>query len=703
MNRSTKARTSWVGVLVIGVWGLAGTAQATVRLPASPVLWVIESAAYTGTITEQIARVHALFTIEVTQDGWIQVPLTLTGGTITKAELIRKSPNAYIVPDSGSPGQYVLTASRKGTYKVRVEFSTKLSQDSQYEGVVFSIPQASFSTLSLTVPRKDVELRDADRLYVERRVDDKRGVTLEANLASAQRVDIRWSTKPAAPVKIEPMLYGDVSTLAVLENQLARLASVIDYRIAQGEIKAFTVRLPKTVQVLNVRGAGIEDWHVTEQPEANALEVTLSFTLKDNTYRLSIEGEESLQAQQATYALPEITLVGVKQERGQLAVVTEGSLEVAPDQIEGLTRIDVKEISDTLKTSSVFPIVMAFRYHQHPYHASLTITQHDDLPVLNAIAEQGELITILSGEGELLTRAAYAVRANKKQFLGVVLPEGATLWSCIVDGRSVKPVKGETGQLLVPMVAASGGDRAVIVELVYFEHGPRLARLGSLQLHGPVLDIPTTIANWLVYTPGHVKFLRTSGNLEQGGSAYAFVEDPFGDVPAAFAGGVGDNLKRIAKVSDKFEAARPNTRLREMRRDVTAYAEERGSEASLELEINKSAPGDEPSGAFKQHSGVRSAFVRSAGVVAGQSTATESSLVDINQRMQEAGILPLKIRLPKSGTIHRFNRLMTAQEALELQATYVNLPTTILPFAFLGLGLLLVSSGGVAVMRFRKF
>jgi hypothetical protein len=41
---------------------------------------------------------------------------------------------------------------------------------------------------------------------------------------------------------------------------------------------------------------------------------------------------------------------------------------------------------------------------------------------------------------------------------------------------------------------------------------------------------------------------------------------------------------------------------------------------------------------------------------------------------------------------------MTAPEALELDALFVNLPTTVLPFA--GMGLLLLSSGGAFLWRF---
>ena len=67
--------------------------------------------------------------------------------------------------------------------------------------------------------------------------------------------------------------------------------------------------------------------------------------------------------------------------------------------------------------------------------------------------------------------------------------------------------------------------------------------------------------------------------------------------------------------------------------------------------------------------------------------------------LQETGILPLKIRLPKSGNVYRFNRLMTTQEALTLDATFVHLPMPWVPFAVLGL--LVLPLGITVAVRYR--
>ncbi len=672
---------------VVGMWlvGANSWAEARVMLPPTqPIPWVIESADYTGKVVDRIAKLQSVLSIEVLQDGWVQVPLTLNGATITKVELIKKAGEAHVAPDPATTGQYVLMASRKGAYKVKIEFSIRLYQDSQYEGVIVGIPQASFSTLSLTVPRKDVELRESDQLYVERHPDGKvGGVTLKASLASVQQLDVRWMTKPTAPVKLEPMVYGEVATLAMLQEQLARITAIVDYRVSQGDVKSFTVHLPKGVQVLNVRGAGIDDWRVKESEDHQVLDVALNFTLKDTTYRLLIEGEQTLQAKQPTYQVPEFTLIGIKQERGQLAIAAEGNLETTAGMMDGLTRIDVKEVSDTLRSSTTVPIILAFRYHQHPYNATVTLTHYEDLPVLNAIAEQGNLVTVLSREGQRLTRAVYAVRANKKQFLGVFLPEGATLWSCLVDSRSVKPVNGTKQELLVPLASSKGAEQIVVVELVYFEQQHVLEGVGQLQLQGPTLDIPTTIANWVVYAPAQMKWLRTAGNLERGLSPVAFLDDPVFQTVAyadelretgerrSFNGAAGAMMEKLADGTKSMKRTFAKSRL--------AQSEWHGGEPSA------AAPEEEK---FDQRND--------------KDNVASNMEALMSQRQQDAGILPLKIRIPRAGHTHQFSRLMTSGEALMLRTTYVNLPDW-LPFllGFMG-GVGMLGLGAIGFARLRK-
>ncbi|HEX9780038.1 MAG TPA: hypothetical protein VGB20_02355 [bacterium] len=666
MERGRGRRWLVAAVAAAELIGTSGPAWADrISVPPGASGWVIESAEYSGDVDDQLARMTATYVIKVFQDGYCEIPLGLTNVRITRVELERRSGQAYIIPRGGG---YALRVDRKGTYQVEVAFSHRMPRDVQWEGIQFGIPQATLSSLSLFVPRRDIELRELDRLYVAVESEPRReGVQLEASLASAEAVDIRWRTKPAQPVKIDPVVYGDVYTAVILEEELARVMHILDYRVAQGEVRLFEVILPAGLAVRHVRGAAIEDWRVADTASGGRLTVTLASPVRDDGYRLLIEGEQST-AGAASFTLPELVLDGVKQERGYLALARMGSLEIAPDVMEGATRIDIRELPQVMAGMIDQP-VLAYRYHQHPYRVAATLTRHEHHPVLSAVAEQGELITVVSRQGELLSRATYLLRANKKQFLAVRLPEGATLWGALVDGSAVKPAVGEAGALLVPLSTADDPGRPVVVEVVYYERRGTLSGIGRLALEGPELDVPLTIANWTVFAPESVRFMRVKGNVERGATPTEFLAGPF--TPAgrrdANAGGVMRMLKRHAQFIGQDELGESGKTDGKMRAAAEAPV------VALGYGHLADAPGR------------------------GREDREMDLLQSLPATPETTGLLSLMIRLPKSGRAYQFSRLMTAEDALRMDATFVHIAFPWLPVA--AAGFLLVPVVGLVGFR----
>ena len=60
----------------------------------------------------------------------------------------------------------------------------------------------------------------------------------------------------------------------------------------------------------------------------------------------------------------------------------------------------------------------------------------------------------------------------------------------------------------------------------------------------------------------------------------------------------------------------------------------------------------------------------------------------------------LKVRLPRTGNLYQFNRLMSGGDALEIDATFVRLELGWFPLA--AAGLLLLPLGGFVALRFRR-
>jgi len=210
------------------------------------------------------------------------------------------------------------------------------------------------------------------------------------------------------------------------------------------------------------------------------------------------------------------------------------------------------------------------------------------------------------------------------------------------------------------LTATQEASQAVPVEIVYMERRPVFQGMGSVHLEGPRLDVPSTIANWAIYTPREVKFLRMSGNVERGAAAFAFLDEPF--MPSA-------------------AAAEPKG----------AFFEQLRSEASLSRKSHMQEMRDED-GFQAQFGGAR----LMAPAASSEDRLDGPDLAWIG-RANETGILPLKIQLPKSGTVYRFNRLMTTGDPLKLDGTFVHLRWSWVLFA--AIGLLVVPLAGLVVAR----
>ncbi|MBI4356074.1 MAG: hypothetical protein HY597_06480 [Candidatus Omnitrophica bacterium] len=660
----------WVvlgGMLV----GTSGLAQADVMLTEPVQAYVIEQANYTGSLDGEIARLTAEYVIQVLRNGWTEIPLSLAGATVTEIKLLTKPAGSAILPRGG---EYVLAVQRAGSYRIRVTCTAPLLRESNFEGIAFTIPQATFSKLVFDVPKQAVELRPQDRLYITTTPAGK-GVKLTAALGPAQRIDVRWLTKAVTTVKVEPLIYGEAGVLVNFEEELAKVLALIDYRISQGEMTQAEIALPNGLNLLNVRGASIEEWITVDQDGTKVLRVKFRSPLKEMTYRLMVEGEVPQLPREGTVTLPEFTLRGVKQERGYVAVASVGNIEVAPGEAASATRIDVKEVPEELRASTSRPILLGFRYYQHPFAIAVGLSRHEDSPVLAAIAELGDLTTIMAKQGALVTRAVYLVKNNKKQFLTVTLPKQATLWSAIVDGTSVKPGKGDNERLLVPLVQSDRGEpfdshgslrvlsgveaRAFLVELVYFQAKPKLPALGTFNLEGVALDMPVSATNWTLYLPKEYQFFRFRGNIDTGSLAYAFVDEP---------------RMMVAYATSSMPGALGGAERR-------SHFSQRAMNAATEpqeydkLEMNREdVPASQP------------------GVYA-ELEAKDGRLSDVIAKMEESGILPLKIHLPRAGRSYHVSRLMTATEPLTVRALFVGVPQVVWPVGWIGL--VLMATGAV--------
>jgi hypothetical protein len=205
----------------------------------------------------------------------------------------------------------------------------------------------------------------------------------------------------------------------------------------------------------------------------------------------------------------------VQRERGEIAIEGVGTLELTAAERQGMHRIDVRELNQALQSLSRLPVLAAFRYQRGaaaPPALSLDIKRFADVGVLAAIADRAVATTLVTSEGRALTEVSLQVQNRAQPFLKVTLPAGATMVSVDVAGETAKPVSGTDGTrvpLLRPGFRPNGPYQ---VSFVYLHAGTPFARKGELQMTLPKMDIPVGIVEWEMFVPDRYSVRAIDGN-----------------------------------------------------------------------------------------------------------------------------------------------------------------------------------------------
>ena len=201
----------------------------------------------------------------------------------------------------------------------------------------------------------------------------------------------------------------------------------------------------------------------------------------------------------------------------ELAASGRGADASAAETAPGsLHRIDVRELNAALQSLARSAILAAFRYQRSaaaPTGLSMDVKRFADSGVLAAVADRAIATTLVTSEGRALTEIALEVKNRAQPFLKVALPAGATIVSVEVAGETAKPAIGSDGTrvpLLRPGFRPNGTYR---VSFVYLHAGTPFLRKGDFQMALPKMDIPVGIVEWEVFVPEQYSVRAIDGNV----------------------------------------------------------------------------------------------------------------------------------------------------------------------------------------------
>jgi hypothetical protein len=490
----------------------------------SPHPFALSSANYRGEVVveEGVPRTvffDARLQIDVlAKKGWVRVPLLPASVALESAKIAGKEASVVL-----EGGWYVLVTDRRGPLALDLQFAAAIESVDGRNRVEFPLAPSGATEVTLAVPTdQDQEFSVANAKRISEKVTpgkagaSRREVT--ASLPATGSMSISWQRQVTQTAAQEAQVHAEVQSLVGIGEGLVRVTSTVNHTILFAGKDTLRFRTPSDFTLVDVKGNGIRDW---KRSPDGTVEVLLNFSA-EGAYALTLVLEKVIESKTSKLDTPIVAALDVARAKGFVGVESQGTLEISASGVKDATPLDVRALPAAILGNTEQPVLLGYKYLGSSPTIPLTLAEHEDLDVLVTLVDQIQARTMWTREGRRLTAVRYQVRNNRRQFLRLALPKGATLWSASVADRATQPGRDASGMVLIPLVrsqVAGGALAAFDVEVVYVEDGTPTPERGAghFEAELPRADVPATYVGWMVYMPDEVKPKKRSfdGTLER--------------------------------------------------------------------------------------------------------------------------------------------------------------------------------------------
>lgn len=240
--------------------------------------------------------------------------------------------------------------------------------------------------------------------------------------------------------------------------------------------------------------------------------------------KLAVDFTQPITTQQlASATLPEIRAENVIYQSGLVAV--EGDAELDINVSQHPRSVDMGELVDA-EYQVGSRLLGVYSYVGTQGTVTIQAQQRDIHALPTTIVERAELVSLIGSGGNSQTAAKFLLR-TKAQYLEVRLPDGAKLWSIMVDGLPALPER-QADRVVVALKSISPSTLRT-VQVVY-EHEIDVVRLRSrVELLAPALwhradretasqPVPLADLQWQAVLPSGYRLVQHAGTVMLEGS-----------------------------------------------------------------------------------------------------------------------------------------------------------------------------------------
>jgi LysM repeat protein len=503
------------------------------------------------------------------RDGLLSARLTVPVQVHTPLDLSLLPPEATVgdaVLD-GQPAPLRLAGGvavplNPGEHLLQVDVLEGRTTDRFERRVSLDLPDGSSVRFDLWLPEApvDVTLARGVLTSVVRQGDQTR---VQGWLPASAALDLAWerrTTHEATDARTDTEAYAILDVGGDLVVGQARYTT----EVLAGQLDRTSLQLPAGVEVTQVTGPEVLQWHVA----ADRLHVLLRKVV-DTRVQLDVGYQYPAPLDEAValrMPVPEGPMSGA------LGLTAPVATTVTLEQWDSAAELAPRDMPQGLVELSADPLRAAMALSEAPEATVRTSRTGEVLTSASRIDDlQG--ISLLMEDGTEVGKLRLAVRNADRQALTVTLPEGARLTHCFRDGVPLRPAAdpadpdrvlvplsrsaraarrtytvqpGDTlsgiasmaygdanrwqdvqlanqlassslsiGQQLVLPTVGDADTESFTLELGWERHTPSLASFGQRSVALPQLDLEVMDANWHVYLPEHLVPLTIDANLVQ--------------------------------------------------------------------------------------------------------------------------------------------------------------------------------------------
>ena len=496
----------------VELWNRAYPDKKIGTTPA-PVPYALAGAAYSTTLEgEDSLLISGRVEIDVWADGYVSIPLGLGNGVLSRAELDGKAarlsiaqplaegasgvgglhdasafapPSAELVPPGakgGLPGSSLLLlhVSGKGRHSFELEVRMRLARQGGWRMVEGLLPAAPASSLSITVPQPQTELRlgqAADRFSGE---THEAGEKITTALLTSGAVSIQWRPK-LAEAEVDRSLTAQSTALLDVQEDGLRLVWRLALQFPRSQREQFTLSVPKQYFVEKVEGGNVRGWQTRPADEKQTVEITLLKPAKDQeefTLHLSRNMAVGRSDETTEFDVPPVGVSDAALSSGELTIRRSPVLELRTLKLANLTRIDMPSDAgargglpapaDAQQSPLGIKPYQAYRFVSGDFTLRLAAQQIS--PEVTAMLQT--VLKIAEYQRNLESRINLQVQGRPIYRVALLLPEQFRLDQVSAPGEFQWSLTEDDRLLTIYLAAGQQGEVPILIRGTFGKQGP---------------------------------------------------------------------------------------------------------------------------------------------------------------------------------------------------------------------------------------